>query len=116
MVDELNRSCAGCGFKIVIETDAAMQEKYLRRPSLGALLFTQGWALGSRLYIWFLLSLVPIVGIVALIMLTIFGRRWSWRRGAWASFEEFRTRMRLLDAVGVMWVVILAVGYFLFRK
>lgn len=115
-VRALQKKCRNCGFVIVIEPVDAAREKYLRTPSLGALLFTQGWALGARAYLWFLLSLTPVTGIAALIVLTLFGRRIAWKRGGWSGWEEFTRRMRLLDIVGVVWVVLLTAGYFLFRK
>ena len=65
-VEEWNEKCGGCGFTLVIEPDEKRRARYLRGPSLGALLWTQGWTFGARLYLWFLLSLIPIVGFVAL--------------------------------------------------
>ncbi len=116
MVEDWNRSCKDCGYHLVLEPEEISRERFLRGPSLGALLFTQGWAVGGRLYLWFLLSLIPIVGIVALVVLTLFGRRWSWKQGGWASWEEYKKRMRMMDVFGVVWVLILIVTYFLVRK
>lgn len=115
LVKEWNKKCGGCGYKLVLEPEAEGRASYLRRPSLGALLWTQGWALGSRTYIWFALSLIPVVGVVPLIVLTIFGRRISWNRGSWASWEEFKTRMMLMDVIGAVWILALVVIYFLAR-
>jgi hypothetical protein len=102
--------------RLVMEPEEAARARYLRGPSLGALLWTQGYAFGARLYLWFLLSLIPIAGVVALVALVMFGRRWSWGRGGWASWEEFQDRMRLLDMIGICWVLTLAIIYFLARK
>jgi hypothetical protein len=79
------------------------------------MLFTQGWAFGARLYLWFIVSFVPIVGFVVLVFLLIFGRRLSWKHGSWASWEEFKNRMRLLDAISVVWILILIGIYFWMR-
>ncbi len=111
-VELWNKQCGSCGFHLVLEPDEVRQARYLRGPSLGAMLFTQGWAFGARLYLWFLLSFVPVVGLIVLFALLIFGRRWSWKHGAWASWDEFTKRMRLLDLIAVIWVLILVGIYF----
>lgn len=102
--------------KFVTQIDEAAQSRFLRGPSLGALLFTQGFAFGARLYVWFLLSLIPIVGIPVLFILLIFGRRLSWKHGGWASFEAFQARMKLLDIIAVVWLLALVALYFFARK
>ncbi len=112
---ELQEKCRGCGFNIIIEPKEKAQARYLRGPSLGALFFTQGWALGSRQYLWFVLSLIPIVGVTSLIICTFFGRRLSWKTGGWSSWEEFRQRMRTLDIIGVIWILILVAVYLIAR-
>ncbi len=99
----------------MLEPDDARRAKYLRGPSLGALLFTQGWTFGARLYLWFVVSLIPIVGIPVLIVCVLFGRRWSWKYGGWINWDEFVVRMRLLDMIGVVWVGILLLIYGFFR-
>lgn len=115
-IEEWNKACGSCGFRLVLEPEEQTRAKFLRGPSLGALLFTQGWAFGSRLYLWFALSLIPIVGFVVLFVLLIFGRRLSWKQGGWASWEEFRVRMRFLDAIGLAWIAALFAAYFWIRK
>lgn len=115
VVEEWNKKCASCGMHLVLEPNEALKARYLRGPSLGALLFTQGWAFGARLYVWFLISLIPAVGLVALFACLIFGRRWSWKHGGWASFDEFRARMRLMDIVAVIWVLLL-ISIYLWRR
>ncbi len=100
---------------LVLEPDEDVRARYLRSPSLGALLFTQGWAFGSRLYVWFLISLIPGVGLVALFACIFFGRRWSWKQGGWASWEEFTKRMKLMDVLAVVWILFLLAGYLVAR-
>ena len=111
VVDEWNEKCGGCGFHLVLEPEETVRAQYLKTPSLGALLFTQGWTFGSRLYIWFLLSLIPGVGLVALFMCLFFGRRWSWKQGGWGSFAEFTTRMRYMDVIAMVWILFLIASY-----
>lgn len=113
---EWNLKCKGCGFTLVLEPTDKVRKRYLRAPSLGALLFTQAWAAGARMYIWLLLSFIPIVGVAVLIILTLFGRRLAWTYGGWTSWQEFEDRMRLLDIIGVIWVIILLLIYFTLRQ
>ncbi len=115
-VDVWNKKCGGCGFTLVLQPDEQRKAQFLKTPSLGALLFTQGWTAGSRLYVWFLLSLVPVFGIVALILCLFFGRRWSWKQGGWSSWEEYTKRMKLLDILGVAWIMFLIISYFVAKQ
>lgn len=115
-VEAWNERCQGCGFTLVLEPDEERRARALRRPALGALFFTQGWALGARLYGWFVLSLIPVVGFVALGALVLYGRRWSWKRGGWSDWKEFESRTRLLDVISLVWIAGLAVGWLLLRK
>ena len=110
-IEQWNQQCGSCGYHVVLEKDEEMKERYLRAPSLGALLFTQGWTFGSRLYVWFLLSLMPVVGLVALFACLWFGRRWSWKYGGWESWEVFEKRMRTLDLVALVWIGTLFLVY-----
>jgi len=98
-----------------MEPDEALRERFLKRPSLGALLFTQGWTFGARLYGWFLLSLVPVVGFVVLGVCFVYGNRLSWKRGGWASWQEYEQRMRRLDQMAVGWICLL-VALYVYRK
>ena len=115
-VREWNERCNGCGFTLVLEPDEKTRAKFLRGPSLGALLWTQGWTFGARLYVWFLLSLIPIVGLVVLMIMLIAGRRLSWQYGGWGDWDEFRPRMRLLDALAGIWIVGMLVIWLWFRN
>jgi len=110
-VEAWNEKCGACGFTLELVPDDQKKARYLRTPALGALLFTQGWTLGSRMYFWFLLSLIPIVGIVALMISIFFGRRLSWKYGGWSDWNEFTKRMKYMDMLGIVWLVILGVVY-----
>lgn len=115
-VEIWNKRCNGCGFTLVLEPDENKKARFLKGPALGALLFTQGWTFGARVYVWFLLSLVPVVGFVALFACLFFGRRWSWKYGGWENWDQFKNRMRALDAVGLIWITILVIIYFSAKK
>ncbi|MEI6511241.1 MAG: hypothetical protein WCO25_04330 [Candidatus Uhrbacteria bacterium] len=115
-VDALKAKCAACGLTLTLEPDEARRARSLRMPSLGALLFTQGWTLGARTYLLFLLSLIPVVGLGVLVVAVLFGRRLSWKHGEWASWEEFEERMHWLDLLSFAWVGILAIGWLFLRK
>ncbi|KKT70096.1 MAG: hypothetical protein UX09_C0057G0009 [Candidatus Uhrbacteria bacterium GW2011_GWE2_45_35] len=115
-VEEWNEKCRGCGFTLILEPEEKTRAKYLRTPSLGALFFTQGWALGARLYLFFALSLIPIVGIPILVITTLFGRRLSWKLGGWSDWGEFQKWMKIMDVVGICWLIFLVILYFVFKK
>ncbi len=115
-VDALKAKCAACGLTLVLEPDEAKRARSLRMPSLGALLFTQGWTLGARTYLLFLLSLIPVVGIGVLVVAVLFGRRLSWKHGEWASWEEFEERMHWLDLLSFAWIGIVAIAWLFLRK
>lgn len=109
--------CRDCGFVLVRkeEQDLAREQRYLRIPSIGALLFTQGWTFGARMYVLFILSLLPGVGIAALCLSFLFGRRLSWKYGHWKDWETFTKRMRTLDLLGLAWGAGVLVVYIFFR-
>jgi hypothetical protein len=115
-VEEWNEECGSCGFRLVMEPEERVRARFLRGPAVGALLFTQGWAFGARLYVWFLLSLIPIVGLVVLFVLLLAGRRLSWKSGGWGSWEEFRSRMKMLDLLAAAWFLMLIVVYVVLRR
>lgn len=115
-VEEWNEECEGCGFKFVLEPDERIRARYLRGPSLGALLFTQGWTFGARLYLLFALSFIPIVGIPVLVGCLFFGRRMSWKFGGWSDWKSFQTRMLLLDVLAVGWILMLVGAYFFLKS
>jgi len=114
-IDYWNEHCGECGFRVELVPDEKIKARYLRGPSLGPLLFTQGWAYGARLYFWFLLSLVPVFGIITLFICLFFGRRLSWKQGGWASWEEFVHRMKMMDILSAVWIVLLIVFYLYVR-
>lgn len=114
-VEAWNEKCGSCGFTLELVPDERRKARYLRGPSLGALLWTQGWTFGARLYFWFLISLIPLVGLVVLIVCLFFGRRLSWKYGGWSDWEEYVARMRLMDMIGVAWVAVLAAIYLYFK-
>jgi len=115
-IEEWHEKCSGCGFTLIFEPEEKTRAKYLRTPSIGALFFTQGWTLGARLYLLFLLSLIPIVGIPVLVISTLFGRRLSWKFGSWSDWGEFQKWMKIMDVIGISWIVLLAVLYFVFKQ
>jgi len=115
-VEEWHEKCKSCGFTLIVEPEEKTRAKYLRTPSLGALFFTQGWTLGARLYIPFLLSLIPIVGIPVMVVCVLFGRRLSWKFGSWSDWSEYQKWMKIMDLIGVAWIIILAIVYLVFRK
>lgn len=101
--------CEHCGFFLGIDSKEKQQERYLRGPAIGALLWTQGWAFGARLYFWFILSLIPVVNFFVLVVLVFRGRRLSWQKGQWISWETFEKRMRFLTILSFIWIYLLII-------
>ena len=112
---ELQELCKGCGYKIELVTKEEEVERFIKRASLGGLLWTQAYAFGTRQYMWFILSILPIMGFIALPAMFIFGRRWSWKVGGWKSFDEYKRRQVLMDRIGMGWILIL-VGIWAYFK
>lgn len=112
---EAQRYCESCGYHVELVTNEVVMERFLRRPSPGGLFWTQAYAIGTRQYLWFVVSLVPIAGFVALFAMFFYGRRWSWKVGEWESFEEYRRRQILMDRIGYGWLAVLLIGYIILR-
>lgn len=89
------------------------QLKYIRGGSLGAFFGGLIWPLGSKLWLWALLSLVPIVNIYVWLKLTFHGRRMAWEKGEWQSFDQFRQRQKVLGWVILGFFVVYALILFL---
>jgi hypothetical protein len=115
LIEQTNKACISCGYHLVLEPKEEEQKRYLKGPSLGAIFFTQGWAFGARLYLWFLLAFIPIIGFVVLFILFFFGRRLSWKTGGWQDWESFRKRMSLMDKIAIGWILLL-VGIYFYRR
>jgi len=81
-----------------------MDEKFVRSWSWGAFFMSFIWALASRLYGWgvalFFLAFVPGVNLVFWIYFSVVGRKKSWEKGKWESFDAFKGRQKLLDKIG----------------
>jgi len=77
------------------------QIKFIRGGSLSAFFGGLIWALGNKLWLWVLLGLIPFVNIYVWLKLTFHGRRMSWEKGDWQSFEQFKNRQKV-----VAWIVL----------
>ncbi len=116
---ELQAACDGCGYTVELVSKDEEIERFVRRLSPGGLFWTQAYAFGTRQYVWFILSILPITGFVALPLMFVFGRRWSWRVGGWESFEVFKRRQQLMDRIGIAWIaflILVYIGVRLFRR
>ncbi|PIR47426.1 hypothetical protein COV06_03130 [Candidatus Uhrbacteria bacterium CG10_big_fil_rev_8_21_14_0_10_50_16] len=112
---ELQKICGSCGYTVELVPAEELIERYLKRPSPGGLFWTQAYALGTRQYLWFLVSLIPIAGFVALGAMFLFGRRLSWKSGEWDSFAEFKKRQQLMDGLAYAWLGLL-IAVFLYMR
>ncbi len=104
-----------------------MDEKFIKGWSWGAFFLGFIWAFGSRLYGWgvalIFIPFVPIANVVFWIYFSVVGRKKSWEKGKWASFDEFKERQVLLDKigfvlflVGVLIAVLQMVRFYLLMK
>lgn len=60
------------------------------------------------LLVFLLLSIVGGLEFISLIIF-IYGRRLSWKKGKWKSFEEFQKRLIILDKITIVFIIILAI-------
>jgi len=97
------------------------QEKFIGGWSWGAFFLGFIWALASRLYLYGVLMLVasfiPVVNLAVWIYFAIAGKKVSWAKGQWESFEVFEKRQRLLNKIGlvVFLVMILLAAFAIVR-
>lgn len=77
------------------------QIQYISRWSWGAFLAGVIWPLGNRMWLWAVLTLVPVVNLYAWIKLSISGRQMAWEKGGWQNFEQFKKRQTIVAWVAV---------------
>ncbi len=82
------------------------QVKFIRSASLGAFFGTPIWAFGNRLYLYGLLSLLPIVNIFFWIYLSAKGRQLAWEKGGWTSFDQFKHRQKVVAYIIAAFLVL----------
>lgn len=86
--------------KVKTEELTEEQKRYIEGLAWAALLSASIWALGNKLWWWFLGSLIPIWNIYVLLKLFLHGRRMSWKKGKWENFEKFHRRQ-----LYIWWVI-----------
>lgn len=86
------------------------QIKFIRGGSLAGFFGALIWALGNKLWLWALLSLIPLVNIYVAFKLAFHGRRMAWEKAEWQSFEQFRGRQKLMAWIILALVVLYTVG------
>lgn len=70
----------------------------------GGFLLNVIWGIRFKVW-WGLFALIPFVGIGACFMLGFKGRELAWRKGSWASVEEFNKSQRRWSIAGVVLLV-----------
>ncbi|MDD5566784.1 MAG: hypothetical protein PHH01_01170 [Patescibacteria group bacterium] len=85
---------------------APEEQKFINRPSFGA--FSLGWIyfLATGLVKDGLLMFVPVYNVYIWIRGIINGRKMSWAKGEWRDFATFKKRQKLLDRIGLVFLVI----------
>src|SRR3989344_4618612 len=85
-------------------------KKYINRWSWGATFFGFWWALFSKIPVYSLLYLIPIANLFFIFYFGKKGRRLSWEKGKWKSFNDFKRRQKVLDRIGIFVIGIGVVG------
>jgi hypothetical protein len=82
------------------------QEKFLKKWSWGALVMPTIYFLISGLMKEALFTFIPFLNIYIWIKGIVSGRRMSWERGEWKSFEVFQKRQKVTDWIGVVFLAL----------
>jgi hypothetical protein len=85
------------------------QINFIHKWSWGAFFGGAIWPLGNKLFIWALLSLIPLVNIYVWIKLAIEGRRMAWEQSGWDDFDHFRYRQKVVAVIIVIIVLLISV-------
>lgn len=72
------------------------QITFIKRGFWSAFFNPLNWAVGNRLYLLALESLIPFWGIIIWLRLIFRGGMLSWEQGGWKNFEEFKGRQKNL--------------------
>jgi Cytochrome oxidase complex assembly protein 1 len=75
------------------------------RWNWGAFLLNWIWGIGNNVFVA-LLVFVPLIGLVVPFVLGAKGNKWAWRKGRWASVEEFKRTQR----AWTKWAVIIYIA------
>jgi hypothetical protein len=72
------------------------------------------WGVGNRTYVA-LLAFLPVVNVVMIVLLGLFGRKWAWKNRDWESIEQFKRVQRKWDIGGMIafgiYVVVGLIGF-----
>ncbi len=95
---------------IIAKKELVEEEKeYVKRWSWGAMCLGFWWAIFSKIKWYTFLFLIPFANIFFLFYFGKTGKKFSWTKGPWTSFNEFRKRQKILDKIGkilfVFWII-----------
>ncbi|MEI8174959.1 MAG: hypothetical protein WCG28_03345, partial [bacterium] len=100
---------------------AGDQQDFINKWSWGGFFLYAVYFIASRNYkrafLYFLGTAVPILNIWLWIKSGLRGRKLVWESGKWQDFESYRKRQKLLDKIGFIWALIIAliwIGSFVF--
>lgn len=89
--------------------------RFITKFNLSAFFNPFVWALGNKLYIWALFTLIPLFGIYAWLKLVIDGRRMAWEEG-WTSVAQFKKRQFVMAFVVLITTVLLVGAQFFMQN
>ncbi len=70
------------------------------------------WAVGNRLYLFALESIIPIWGTILWLRLIFRGGTISWEQGGWKNFQEFKQRQKNLAWITLGIVILSSIEWF----
>lgn len=73
---------------------------YINNWSWGAFLGGTIWPLGNKLWLWGLISIIPVINLYSWMNLSMHGRKLSWEKGNWQNFDHFKKHQKR-----VAWVI-----------
>lgn len=85
----------------------------------GAGILTVVWGVamqvkGGQLLLWFILLMLPVIGLIFPLYLLLKGNEIAWKNRRWASYEEFRTVQKKWTLIGFALAGVLAIIFVLF--
>lgn len=82
----------------------------LRRWNWGAFVLTPWWTFTMRQAFWFVLALLPGIGIVAACYLALNGNELAWKSRHWASADHFADTQRIWNFCGIVLFILELIG------
>jgi len=87
---------------------------YLNNLSWGAFFCPLIWALGNKLYIWAIASLVPFLNLYVWLKLFFDGRQIAWENNKQIDFSAFKTRQKTIVWLNILFYILAICAFYKF--